>query len=483
MRRVLLATLVAALVWVPVAGAWSWPAGGVVLQHFSFDPAHPYAAGEHRGIDVGGTPGEAVLAPRSGTVTFAGTVPGSGKAVTIATDDGLSISLTHLGSIDVAEHATVDEGSPVGRIGPGGDGEHAEPYVHLGVRETAKDQGYLDPESFLPVRASSQAPPPPSTAPPAPPPAPPAQPASVPAASSPPPETAPAPGQAQPSAPPQPVSAVPVASAPAPAVPVATTTVAPAGDASAPDALTVVRPGSSRSSSPTARESGSASGTALTVLPRALGRARVLGSVAPRPSAHAAVTPPVRAAHRAAPAAAAAAVPARPAARRTTPAARSHHRHPRTTSPAAAPPLVTGHATVAHRATGARSPGTRLRAAPPLAIAHDRTPLVLLAAESATLLVALAAVLALILRARARKEDVHIIAGGVDGTTQDPGGAGLAVRGGAPSPWPYRRLRRPSRRVRALPPATRQRRADGERHGRARDADHGGRRSRGEVLR
>ena len=35
---------------VPCAGAWTWPVQGPVLAPFSFDAAHPYAGGEHRGI-------------------------------------------------------------------------------------------------------------------------------------------------------------------------------------------------------------------------------------------------------------------------------------------------------------------------------------------------------------------------------------------------------------------------------------------------
>ena len=53
MRR-LLFVLFAALAIAPMAGAWTWPVDGLVLQVFSFDPLHPYAAGQHRGIDIGG---------------------------------------------------------------------------------------------------------------------------------------------------------------------------------------------------------------------------------------------------------------------------------------------------------------------------------------------------------------------------------------------------------------------------------------------
>jgi hypothetical protein len=41
------------LVWTPVAQAWSWPVQGPVVQPFVYDEAHPYASGQHRGIDIG----------------------------------------------------------------------------------------------------------------------------------------------------------------------------------------------------------------------------------------------------------------------------------------------------------------------------------------------------------------------------------------------------------------------------------------------
>src|SRR5260221_8197208 len=96
-RLLLLGALVAPLLVPAAAGAWTWPTGGDVLQPFVFDAAHPYAGGEHRGIDVGGSLGAVVAAPAAGIVTFAGTVPASGKVVTIATAGGYSVTLTHLG--------------------------------------------------------------------------------------------------------------------------------------------------------------------------------------------------------------------------------------------------------------------------------------------------------------------------------------------------------------------------------------------------
>ena len=140
------------LAWAPVAHAWSWPVQGPVLPPFVYDQAHPYEAGQHRGIDIGAdAEDQSVTAPAAGTVSFAGTVPTSGMCVTIQTSDGYSVTLTHLGSLLVAKGTTVAEGDAVGTIGPSGTPEFARPYVHLGIRTTSDPNGYLDPLGFLPV--------------------------------------------------------------------------------------------------------------------------------------------------------------------------------------------------------------------------------------------------------------------------------------------------------------------------------------------
>ena len=154
MRRILFVILAALAVAGP-AKAWTWPASGPVLLPYSFDPDHPYGAGQHRGIDVGGGAGETILAPAGGVISFAGTVPGSGKSVTILTPDGWSVTLTQLGSIAVAKGAVVVEGGTIGTIGPSGDPEVSGAYVQLGVRHADDDQGYVDPQTLLPSRPAS----------------------------------------------------------------------------------------------------------------------------------------------------------------------------------------------------------------------------------------------------------------------------------------------------------------------------------------
>src|SRR5262249_1292475 len=138
---------------VPAAHAWTWPATGPVLATFRYGN-DPYAAGQHRGIDVGAETAAAVAAPRGGVVSFAGSIPTSGLSLTIETADGFPITLVHLGSVAVARGEHVAEGEPVGSIGPSGTAEHDVPYVHLGVRTTGQANGYLDPLSFLPPRTA-----------------------------------------------------------------------------------------------------------------------------------------------------------------------------------------------------------------------------------------------------------------------------------------------------------------------------------------
>jgi hypothetical protein len=140
------------LSWTPAAHAWSWPLQGPVLEPFAYDAAHPYVAGEHRGVDIGArAAGDTVVTPAAGTVSFAGTVPMSGKSVTIETPDGYAVTLTHLGSILVAKAATVAEGDAVGTVGPSGTPEVDVPYVHLGIRLATDPNGYIDPLGLLPA--------------------------------------------------------------------------------------------------------------------------------------------------------------------------------------------------------------------------------------------------------------------------------------------------------------------------------------------
>ncbi|HEY4976872.1 MAG TPA: peptidoglycan DD-metalloendopeptidase family protein, partial [Gaiellaceae bacterium] len=133
------------------AVAWTWPADGQVIRAFSLGD-DPYAGGQHRGVDISGEPGSGVRAPAPGTVSFAGTVPGSGRTITIRTEDGYAVTLVGLGSIGVVKNAALSEGETVGTVAAApGDGTPAS--VHLGVRVASDPNGYIDPLSLLPVRS------------------------------------------------------------------------------------------------------------------------------------------------------------------------------------------------------------------------------------------------------------------------------------------------------------------------------------------
>ena len=132
-----------ALVFTATATAWSWPADGAVLRPFDLG-SDVYAAGQHRGVDVGGPEGSSVRAPAAGVVTFAGSLPTYGRGVTILTGDGYAVTLVHLGEIGVAKGDTVGEGASVGTMGTSGTPEQSVPSVHLGIRRAADEEGYVE---------------------------------------------------------------------------------------------------------------------------------------------------------------------------------------------------------------------------------------------------------------------------------------------------------------------------------------------------
>ena len=136
---------VASLIVVPVADAWTWPAEGPVLRPFALGPRTQYAAGQHRGVDIGADVGGQVLAPVAGTVSFAGSIPAGGRALTIQTADGYAVTLLQLGSIDRRARRRRRRRSPVGAVGESADAVTSAPHVHLGVRVASEPNGYVDP--------------------------------------------------------------------------------------------------------------------------------------------------------------------------------------------------------------------------------------------------------------------------------------------------------------------------------------------------
>lgn len=147
------------------SAAWTPPVDGEVVRRFEFAPSAPYAAGRHRGVDLAARAGATVVAPCSGTVTFAGRTPRHGRGVTIACGTHAATVL-ELATTRVVRGRRATRGMPIGTAG-------ARP-VHLGARHRGRRHGYVDPLALL-ARTPT---PPPTLAPPprAPRPAPPAHP-------------------------------------------------------------------------------------------------------------------------------------------------------------------------------------------------------------------------------------------------------------------------------------------------------------------
>src|SRR5436190_586068 len=120
MSRPLVAALLAgALAWIScvgtaAAGGWRWPVRGPVLEAFRTGP-DPFAAGQHRGIDIAAAIRTPVHSACSGTVTFAGFAATAGRTVSVACGP-LTASYLHLASIAVRR----GERLPAGAAGRGG---------------------------------------------------------------------------------------------------------------------------------------------------------------------------------------------------------------------------------------------------------------------------------------------------------------------------------------------------------------------------
>jgi hypothetical protein len=154
MRRALIITAVLLLSLVssapPAWGAeWRWPLHGEVITPYR-NGDDPYAADQHRGIDIAGEVGDPVVAAAGGEVRFAGTVGASGLTVSVRTIDGFDTSYLHLSSISVRAGERVAAGDRLGAVGVTGTRSAVQPHLHFGVREAGTRHAYRNPLDFLP---------------------------------------------------------------------------------------------------------------------------------------------------------------------------------------------------------------------------------------------------------------------------------------------------------------------------------------------
>jgi Peptidase family M23 len=147
----------------PALAAWTWPLRGELITGYR-NGDDPYAAGQHRGIDIGGAIGTPVVAAAAGEVRFAGVAGSSGLTVSVRTDDGFDTSYLHLGAAQVRVGERVSAGQRLGVVGTSGVRSAEAPHLHFGVREAGSRHAYRDPLAFLPP-ASAPAPEAPAAAP------------------------------------------------------------------------------------------------------------------------------------------------------------------------------------------------------------------------------------------------------------------------------------------------------------------------------
>ncbi|MEA2405758.1 MAG: hypothetical protein QOE08_2405, partial [Thermoleophilaceae bacterium] len=154
-KSILLAALVAGLNLIAApagalaVGDWAWPVRGeVITQYRNGDDA--YAAGQHRGIDIGARVGDPVSAAAGGQVTFAGVAGSSGLTVAVRTADGrFDTPYLHLASASVREGDAVATGERIGSVGTSGRRSAEAPHLHFGVREAGSRHAYRDPLTLL----------------------------------------------------------------------------------------------------------------------------------------------------------------------------------------------------------------------------------------------------------------------------------------------------------------------------------------------
>lgn len=125
---------------------WQWPTGGPAPVSRGFDPpAERWLAG-HRGVDLLVEPGTAIVAPRNGTVVYAGVLVDR-PVVSIRTASGLRLTFEPVEPY-VERGQTVEDGEVIGFLLSG----HQRDALHWGAKFS--DDHYIDPLSLLlgPVR-------------------------------------------------------------------------------------------------------------------------------------------------------------------------------------------------------------------------------------------------------------------------------------------------------------------------------------------
>ena len=118
---------------------WIWPGSGPVLA--GFDDA------KNKGLDIGGSAGDAVLASADGKVVYAGAgLRGYGNLIILKHNNTFLTAYAHNQTLLVKEDQTVKKGQKIAEMG-NSDSERVK--LHFEVRRQGKP---VDPSKYLPAR-------------------------------------------------------------------------------------------------------------------------------------------------------------------------------------------------------------------------------------------------------------------------------------------------------------------------------------------
>lgn len=118
---------------------WLWPANGPILERFDET--------SNKGVDIGGKPGDPILASAAGNVVYAGSgLRGYGKLVIIKHDDDYLTAYAHNQTLLVKEGEKVARGQKIAELG---STDADRPKLHFEIRRQGRP---VDPMQYLPVR-------------------------------------------------------------------------------------------------------------------------------------------------------------------------------------------------------------------------------------------------------------------------------------------------------------------------------------------
>lgn len=125
---------------VAVAGSWMWPADGQLLKRYSENDVA-------KGLDIGGTRGQAVRASANGRVVYQGSgLRGYGQLIIIKHNDEYLSAYAHNDRIYVKEGDVVKRGQKIADMGSTGTDRVK---LHFEIRRQGAP---IDPLKFLPKR-------------------------------------------------------------------------------------------------------------------------------------------------------------------------------------------------------------------------------------------------------------------------------------------------------------------------------------------